>query len=97
MKNAEIDEMVADLRSFAAGELDAREFRAKYMHARAPAIFGRIWDGLEHFLADADIRAKDAGYREMQLRELDRLIKLLQEGASNEELGQISCFGRSKL
>ena len=52
--------------------------------------------GLAHFLADADIRAKDAEYREMQERELERLIRLLLEGEPPEELRRITFLGRSK-
>ncbi len=96
MKDEKVDEFVADLRRFAAGDLGEREFRAKYMHAGGPSFLEHIWDGLEHFLADADIRAKDDDYREMQEQELDRLIELLQQGASKEQLRRISFLGRSK-
>lgn len=46
--------------------------------------------GLQHFLADADIRAKDSAYREMQYGEMQRLIRLLKSGARSESLAKIT-------
>lgn len=46
--------------------------------------------GLQHFAADTDIRAKDAGYREMQEGEMRRLIALLKSGADRATLEKIS-------
>lgn len=52
--------------------------------------------GLQHFLADADIRAKDSAYRAMQESEMLRLIKLLKSGAGATELAKISFLGGSQ-
>ncbi len=49
--------------------------------------------GLQHFLADADIRAKDSAYRTMQESEMQRLIYLLKSGANATELSKISFLG----
>jgi hypothetical protein len=46
--------------------------------------------GLQHFLADADIRAKDRAYREMQYGEMQKLIRLLKSGAGAEVLARIT-------
>ena len=96
MGSPEIHELVADLRDVATGRLEESQFRAKYMHPRAPAVLEHIWGGLAHFLSDADIRAKDAAYREMQERELDRLIQVLLKCGSEEELRHITFLGQSK-
>jgi len=53
--------------------------------------------GLQHFLSDDDIRAKDPGYREMQETEMRKLIALLRSGADNRVLSQIHFLGRSKV
>ena len=96
MKNAGVDEFVTDLRRVFGGELGEHDFRAKYMHASGPAFLPHIWDGLQHLLADADIRSKDQGYRQMQEQELERLIGLLQEGAAMEQLRRITFLSGSK-
>ena len=51
--------------------------------------------GLQHFLADADIRAKDGGYRAMQEREMQKLIRLLRSGADGSALAKITFLGVS--
>src|SRR6218665_2889760 len=51
--------------------------------------------GLQHFLMDEDIRAKDLAYREMQEHELRKLIALLRSNADVERLAKIHFLGRS--
>lgn len=46
--------------------------------------------GLQHYLADEAVRAKDAGHRAMQEDAMERLIDLLLMGAPNEELASAS-------
>ena len=50
---------------------------------------------LQHFLADADIRAKDSAYRTMQEGEMQRLIRLLKSGANAQALAKITFLGVS--
>lgn len=52
--------------------------------------------GLQHFLADADIRAKDSAYRIMQEGEMLRLIHLLKSGADATALSKISFLGSNR-
>jgi hypothetical protein len=96
MKSVELEEFVSDLRGLASGHLGEGEFRARYMRVDGPGFLAHVWDGLEHFLADADIRAKDDGYREMQEEELGRLIDLLRAEAPAEQLRRITFLGPSK-
>ena len=51
--------------------------------------------GLQHFVADEDIRAKDSAYRAMQEHEMQRLIRLLKSGADAQELSKITFLGVS--
>ncbi len=48
------------------------------------------YHGLMHFLVDADIRAKDANYREMQEAGMRELIRRLRCGGSAGQLAEIS-------
>jgi hypothetical protein len=86
--------LLDDLRRVVRGELDGPEFFARHGSSRQP---GRewLWAGLPHYFADADIRAKDASYRAMQEHELSRLIRLLEAGATEAELLQITFLGRT--
>ena len=52
--------------------------------------------GLYHFLSDEDIRAKDAGYRQMQETEMHKLIALLRSEADRVALSKIHFLGRSR-
>jgi hypothetical protein len=87
-------DLIADLQLLSRGELDADTFRARYLHEGGLPEIESIWHGLEHFMADADIRAKDRRYREMQEGEFAKLIQLLQEGAPPKKLAR-SFLGRS--
>jgi hypothetical protein len=49
--------------------------------------------GLQHFMADADIRAKDQAYRSMQEGEMQKLIRLLLQGAERELLCKVTFLG----
>jgi hypothetical protein len=51
--------------------------------------------GLQHYLSDADIRAKDSAYREMQYGEMQKLLRLLKSGAGAEALAKITFLGVS--
>jgi hypothetical protein len=51
--------------------------------------------GLQHFLADADIRAKDSAYRIMQEGEMRKLIELLKSGADAKAIAKITFLGVS--
>ena len=62
---------------------------------RQPVFLETLWGNLEHYLADADIRAKDAAYRDMQDAELTKLIRLLREGGSKTMLRALTFLGSS--
>lgn len=51
--------------------------------------------GLQHFLTDADIRAKNSWYRTMQENEMRKLIGLLKSGADTRAIAKISFLGVS--
>ncbi len=51
--------------------------------------------GLQHFLADADIRARDGSYKTMQENEMRRLIGLLKSGADSIMLATVTFLGSS--
>ncbi|MBD8530576.1 MULTISPECIES: hypothetical protein [unclassified Massilia] len=51
--------------------------------------------GLQHFLADEDIRAKDGAYRQMQEAEMRKLIRLLRSGADCSLLSTVHFLGTS--
>ena len=53
--------------------------------------------GLQHFLLDAELRAKDSAYRQMQEAELRKLIVLLRSGADEPILRKISFLGASNV
>jgi hypothetical protein len=46
--------------------------------------------GLQHYLADEDIRAKDEKYRQIQENEMLLLIRLLRTGAEPSRIRSIS-------
>ena len=51
---------------------------------------------LHHFLSDADIRAKDPWYKEMQESEMRKLILLLRNGGRPERIRKITFLSYSE-
>jgi len=95
-KQEAIQQLTTDLKDLMRGHLSEQAFREKYNRSSGLAVLEWIWHGLEHYLADADIRAKDPEYRKMQNQELRRLIQLLEEGGSEKQIRAISFLGRSR-
>ena len=82
--------VAADLEALLAGALNASDFRRKYEFGSDSMVLNAIWDNLQHYLADADIRARDESYREMQDNELQKLIQLLRQDAPVAQLRRIT-------
>lgn len=78
-----------------AGELSLKSVLDDPANFKGPA--SAVYHGLQHFLADADIRAKDSGYRTMQEREMLKLIRLLNAGADANALAKITFLGVSNV
>jgi hypothetical protein len=82
--------LACDLESLQAGALDAALFRRKYDEGVGSPALEAVWPNLAHYLDDADIRAKDAAYHDMQDGEFARLIQLLRQQAPIEVLRRIT-------
>ena len=79
-----------DLDALLSGTLSVSHFRRKYQVESDSEVLKAIWDNLQHYLDDGDIRARDKSYREMQDNELRKLIQLVRHGAPFADLRQIS-------
>jgi hypothetical protein len=77
-------ELADDLEALLSERLTAAEFEAKYRAKYEGGVVAHsvldLIAGVWHYLADADIRARDAEYREMQELEMQRLIRHLRAG-----------------
>jgi len=90
------DGLVADLKGLLEGRLTERAFRDKYDNAPPESLVASIWDGLQHYFADADIRARDPEYQRMQNGELGTLIRLLEQGVTGTRLRGVHFLGSSR-
>jgi len=83
-------DLAVDLEKVAHGELSAdtviERHRAKAADSRVEAVLSN----LSHFASDADIRARDPKYREMQLAELSKLVTLLRKDMPVESIARIT-------
>jgi hypothetical protein len=91
MKNA----LAKDLKDLLIGKLSREAFRRKLMEY-PPHITELIVGNIDHFLDDADIRAKDPKYKEMQESELRKLIALLETNATEAEIREISFLASTR-
>ena len=94
MSSADAEFLADDLESLRTGALSASEFRAKWQSA-VSEVLDVIWQNLEHYLADSDIRDRDPAYRGMQESEMVKLIRLLRAGTPAEGLAVINFLGVS--
>jgi hypothetical protein len=86
--------IASDLEAVLRGTLSGRDFGLRYGGSvRESPLLAATWGGLQHYLADADIRAKDERYRTMQDAEMSKFIRLLWQGAPLAELARISFLG----
>lgn len=53
------------------------------------------YHGLQHFLPDADIRARDSSYKAILENEMRKLINLFRSGADSETLAAVTFLGSS--
>ena len=83
--------LARDLQSVLEGitPLEAVLDNPRHQQGALPACF----HGLQHFLADEGIRAKDQDYRRMQEEEMRKLIRLLLAGADDVTLRRITFLG----
>jgi hypothetical protein len=76
--------LAEDLMRVLDGDMEVSEVlrnRERYGEA-----FEHCQHGLQHYLADEDLRTKDSSHRAMQEAAMERLIGLLLTDAPNEEL-----------
>ena len=89
------ERLADDLESLRTGTLSASEFRAKWQSGAVAEVLDVIWQNLEHYLADFDIRDRDPAYRAMQEAEMVKLIRLLRADTPDDGLADINFLGRS--
>jgi hypothetical protein len=94
-RNEAANRLADDPDSLRTGTLSESEFREKCQTAVGPDLLNVLWPNLEHYLADLDIRERDAEYRAMQDGEMEKLIRLLRAGAPDAELARIHFLGYS--
>jgi hypothetical protein len=82
--------LASDLEALMGGDLTEEDFRRRYRSELAARLLDAIWHNLEHYLADASIRAKDVNYRTMQDGEMLKLIQLLRGDAPLVELQRVN-------
>lgn len=82
--------LVADLEALLSDALSASDFRRKYQSESDSVVLDAIWENLQHYLEDADSRARDESCRDMQQNELRKLIRMLREHAPVAHLRRIS-------
>lgn len=94
-----LEEFIKDLEQLYSEKLSCDDFRKKYFETDSPTDLDDIPDligNLSHYLDDEDVRQKDEWTRKMQKSEMEKLIRLLKTGATEDELQNISFLGYSK-
>lgn len=86
-----MDEAADLLRSVVEGSVEPADaaHRLWALSQRVPAL-EEVAANFEHYVADADIRAKDTAYKTFQGAELRKLIDALSQGAEPSRLGRIN-------
>jgi hypothetical protein len=84
------ESIALDLEALLSGSVDEGDFRRKYQSRESRPVLDAIWGNLQHYLDDADVRARDSAYRAMQDRKLRKLIQLLRRDAPITQLRGIS-------
>jgi hypothetical protein len=88
--------LARELQLVLEGEVSLADVLEDPRHVLGRALTA-CFHGLQHYLADEDIRTADAEYRRMQEGEMRRLIGLLKEGADDAELRRVHFLGRAHV
>jgi hypothetical protein len=88
-------ELADALESVGREELDVERVIQNFRDHVTDPIIDVVLANLWHFAADADIRAEDTEYREMQLAELRKLVTLLRTAAGRDEIALVTFLGTS--
>lgn len=86
--------LASELDRVLAGAVDLGDVLEKAPSFGEP--MNQCFHGLQHYLSDADIRAKDPEYRSMQESEMRRLIGLLRSETPISDLRLITFLGAPK-
>lgn len=86
-----MDEAADLLQSVVEGSVEAADAakRLWMLGQQIPALEA-VAANFEHYIADADIRAKDTAYKAFQEAELRKLIEALSQGAEPSRLRRIN-------
>ncbi len=86
-------QLADDLEEVLTGRVAVRDIVVR--RAEYSAVPEGVFANLEHYDADADIRARDASYRKMQDCEMEKLIQLLRCGSPAICLSRITFLEES--
>jgi hypothetical protein len=92
----EIETLCDFLAQLQNGEIDGDDARARLSNLfvlKTPGL-EELFGNLHHYIADADIRAKDPVYRELQDSEMTILISRLRSG-DIAKANQVTFLGRA--
>ena len=80
MASTKFDDLANALEALLLGFLTEEQFRRQNPTRTAGRDLEPVLANIEHFLADADIRARDPGYKAMQEGALSKVITALRSG-----------------
>ena len=78
--NSQLRELADALEATLRGDLNAEHFRRQFPFREVTSEFEQVLTHVEHFFSDADIRQRDAGYKQMQEASMARLVDALRSG-----------------
>ena len=78
--DALLAELANALERVVRDDLAVEQFRRQFSERAVTPSLERIMAHVEHFLSDADIRERDAGYKQKQEASMRRLIDALRSG-----------------
>jgi hypothetical protein len=80
LMKAQLEQLADALSAVLRGDLGADDFRSRFPVGAVGPQLEPLLINVEHFLADADIRSRDVGYKAMQESSMTRLIAMLRSG-----------------
>ena len=85
-----------DLEDLLEGKVQVETIKERYVGHEPDQEFSRVLCYLEHYFSDSDIRERDSRYKEMQNREMLKLINLIRSGDC-KKASMISFLGESQI
>ena len=89
-------ELANDLENLLESKVQTEAIKERYSGQEPDEEFRQVMCYLEHYFSDSDIREQDSRYKEVQNKEMSKLIRLIRSG-NYKKASMVSFLNESQV